>query len=101
MRTPGSEHSVMFFAPLDVDKNVRTIATKSESDTIHIIDILQWAMAEMCTEIEGHASLWAQQGMDHALHYDLWTNFCELASMNSRKHGANRMQRRWRSCICQ
>ena len=101
MCTPGSEHSVMFFAPLDVDKNVHTIATKSESDTIHIIDILQWAMAEMCAEIEGHASLWAQQGMDHALRYDSWTNFCELASMNSREHGANRMQRRWRSCIRQ
>ena len=88
MRKLGSGHSVMFFAPLDVDRNIRTTAIKSESDTIHTIDILQWAMAETCAEIEGRASLWAQQGMDHALRYDSWSNFCE--------RGINELAGAWR-----
>ena len=88
MRKLGNGHSVMFFAPLDVDRNIRTTVTKSESDTIHTMDILQWAMAETCAEIEGRASLWAQQGMDHALRYGSWTNFCEC--------GINELAGAWR-----
>jgi len=60
------------FLALDVDRNIRTVASKSESDAIHTMDILQWAMAETCTEIERRASLWAQQGVDHALVFTLW-----------------------------
>ena len=88
MRKLGSGHSVMFFAPLDVDRNIRTTATKSESDTIHTIDILQWAMAETCAEIEGRAPLWAQQGMDHALRYASWSNL--------RERGINELAGAWR-----
>ncbi|KAL4077961.1 hypothetical protein J3A83DRAFT_4356726 [Scleroderma citrinum] len=73
MRKLGGGHSVMFFAPLDVDRSIRT--SKSESDAIHTMDILQWAMVATCTEIEHRASLWAQQGVDHASRYDSWSKF--------------------------
>ena len=77
MRKLGNKHSVMFFAPLDVDRSIRTIASKSEFDTILTMDILQWVINETCTEIESRVSLWAQQGMDHSLRYESWSNFCE------------------------
>ncbi|KAL4068914.1 hypothetical protein V8B97DRAFT_1918390 [Scleroderma yunnanense] len=75
MRRLGNGHSVMFFAPLDVDMNIRTISSKSESDTIHTRDILQWAMITTCAEIENHAIFWAQQGVDYASRSDSWSKF--------------------------
>ena len=90
MRKLGNGHSVMFFAPLDVDRSIRTIASKTELEVIHTMDILQWAMAETCAEIESRASLWAQQGMDHALRYDSWSNFC------NRDISSNELTRAWR-----
>ena len=88
MRKLGNGHSIMFFAPLDVDRRIRTIASKSESDAIHTVDILQSAMVETCAEIERRASLWAQQGVDHASRYDSWSNFCD--------HGKISLARAWR-----
>ncbi|KAI6009763.1 hypothetical protein BKA83DRAFT_3400703 [Pisolithus microcarpus] len=76
MRKLGCGHSVMFFGPLDVDRNIRDAARKSDGDTIHPSDILLWAMGETCTEIENSAPYWAQQGRDHALRYSAWSRFC-------------------------
>jgi len=91
MRKLGNGHSVMFFAPSDVDRSIRTIASKSESDAIRTMDILQWAMAETCAEIERRASLWAQQGVDHALRYDSWSNFCDHGEIS-----LNELAEAWR-----
>ncbi|KAL4077945.1 hypothetical protein J3A83DRAFT_1702057 [Scleroderma citrinum] len=89
MRKLGSDHSVMFFAPLDVDRSIRTIASKNESDAIHTMDILEWAMVATCTEIENRTSLWAQQGVDHALRYESWSKF------NNREISSNELRAVW------
>ncbi|KAG6334371.1 hypothetical protein ID866_4722 [Astraeus odoratus] len=80
MRKLGSGHSVMFFAPLDVDRSIRSTVSKKESDDICTADILQWTMLETCTEIQSKAPLWVQQGTEHASRYDTWSTFCEMGS---------------------
>ncbi|KAL4077918.1 hypothetical protein J3A83DRAFT_4369323 [Scleroderma citrinum] len=90
MRKLGGGHSVMFFAPLDVDRSIRTIVSKSESDPIQTMDILEWTMVATCAEIESRVSLWAQQSVDHTLRYGSWSKFnsCELS--------LNELTRAWR-----
>ncbi|KAI6041745.1 hypothetical protein EDC04DRAFT_2892829 [Pisolithus marmoratus] len=76
MRKLGHGHSVMFFAPLEVDRNIRETAGKNDGDVIHPSDILLWAMGETCMEIQNSAPYWAQQGRDHGLRYEAWSKFC-------------------------
>ncbi|KAL4078051.1 hypothetical protein J3A83DRAFT_4476741 [Scleroderma citrinum] len=90
MRKLRGGHSVMFFAPLDVDRSIRTLTSKNESDAIHTRDILQWAMVVTCAEIESRTSLWAQQGVDHALRYDSWSKF------NTGEISSNQLTAVWR-----
>jgi hypothetical protein len=76
MRKLGHGHSIMFFAPLEVDRRIRFVASKAPSDVIDTTDILQWAIRETCDDIQQRAPHWAQQGMDHTSRYTVWTSFC-------------------------
>ena len=76
MRKLGHAHSVMFFAPPDVDRAIRSAASVSNDNAVHTSDILLWAMHETCAEIQNRAPYWAQQGIDHTLRYDAWSKFC-------------------------
>jgi len=76
MRKLGHGHSVMFFAPLDVDRAIRAAASVANKHTIRASDILLWAMHETCAEIQNRAPHRAQQGTDHASRYDAWSKFC-------------------------
>jgi hypothetical protein len=82
MRKLGHGHSVMFFAPLEVDRRIRYVAGKGPSSVISAMNILQWAIRETCDDIQQRAPHWAQQGMDHTSRYAVWTSFCrdELSS---------------------
>jgi hypothetical protein len=82
MRKLGHGHSVMFFAPLEVDQSIRAVATKKEPKTrVTTVDVLCWAIHETWTDIQRRAPHWAQQGMTHKSKYDAWSHFCnnELA----------------------
>lgn len=78
MRKLGRGHSVMFFAPLEVDQRIRSLAGKDKdpSDIISTIDILHWAIRETWENIERWAPHWVHQGMDHASRYVSWSSFC-------------------------
>jgi hypothetical protein len=77
MRKLGHGHSVMFFAPPEVDRNIRAIAAKTDSTTqITTVDILCWAIHETWADIRQRAPYWAQQGMSHRSRYDTWSRFC-------------------------
>jgi len=67
MRQLGKGHSVMFFAPGEVDRRIRSLCSNGQASggCIHTIDILRWAMDETCEDIRHHLPLWAQQGLDH------------------------------------
>ncbi|KAI0283264.1 hypothetical protein BC826DRAFT_1110222 [Russula brevipes] len=60
-------HSVMFFAPGDVDRHIRRLIPGGTSSGSHIrvLDVLRWAMHETCEAIRHYLPLWAQQGLDH------------------------------------
>ena len=84
MRKLGHDHSIMFFAPLEVDRRIRSVAGK-DRDPLRVIDtmdILQWAIRETCDDIQQRAPHWARQGIDHTSRYAAWTGFCrdELSS---------------------
>ena len=77
MRKLGHGHSVMFFAPLEVDLSIRAVAGKKDPTTrVTTVDILRWAIHETWTDIQQRAPYWAQQGMNHKSRYDAWSRFC-------------------------
>ncbi|KAF8492811.1 hypothetical protein F5888DRAFT_1795530 [Russula emetica] len=75
MRQLGKGHSVMFFAPGEVDRRIRNrIPRRVTSDgRIQVIDVLRWAMQETCEDIRHHLPYWAQQGLDHHKRYAAYT----------------------------
>ncbi|KAF8555164.1 hypothetical protein OG21DRAFT_1572590 [Imleria badia] len=91
MRKLGHHHSIMFFAPLEVDRRIRSVASKSPSDDIDTMDILQWAIRETCDDIQQRAPHWAQQGIDHTSRYVAWTSFCR-DGLSSEKLSDNWLQ---------
>ena len=66
MRQLGKGHSVMFFAPGEVDRRIRSLRLGMASEAhIRVLDVLRWAMHETCEDIRRHLPHWAQQGLDH------------------------------------
>ena len=70
-------HSIMFFAPLQINQHIHSVATKGPLDNIDTMDILHWAIREMYDEIQQQAPYWVQQGTDHRFQYAAWSHFCE------------------------
>ena len=78
MRKLGRGHSVMFFAPLEVDQNIRAVAGKTDQNTqVTTVDIISWTIHETWTDIQERAPYWAQQGMNHKTRYEAWSRFCD------------------------
>ncbi|KAG2113634.1 hypothetical protein BD769DRAFT_1364038 [Suillus cothurnatus] len=75
MRKLGHGHSVMFFAPPEVDRNIRDVNNKDDTEDIHVSDILVWAMTETCSDIQHHAPQWLQHGMDYRSRHRSWSSF--------------------------
>ena len=67
MRQLGKGHSVMFFAPGEVDRRIRSLIPggMASGGCIRVLDVLRWAMQETCEDIYQHLPYWAQQGLDH------------------------------------
>ncbi|KAF8554287.1 hypothetical protein OG21DRAFT_1522569 [Imleria badia] len=76
MRKLGHGHSLMFFAPLEIDRRIRAVVSKGPSDVIDTLDILRWTIRETCNDIQQRAPHWAQQGMNHQARYNAWSKFC-------------------------
>ncbi|KAG1750324.1 uncharacterized protein EDB91DRAFT_1234945 [Suillus paluster] len=75
MRKLGNGHSVMFFAPTEVDRSIRSATQKANTDCVDVADILYWAMRETCLDIQMRASHWAQQGSDFSTRHSAWIQF--------------------------
>ena len=77
MRKLGHGHSVMFFAPPEVDRSIRAVAAKTDPTVqVTTVDILCWAIHETWTDIQQRAPYWAQQGMSYQSRCDSWSRFC-------------------------
>ncbi|KAG1750476.1 uncharacterized protein EDB91DRAFT_1107654 [Suillus paluster] len=75
MRKLGHGHSVMFFAPPEVDRSIRDVNNKDDAEDIHVSDILVWAMTETCSDIQRRASQWLQHGVDYTSRHNAWSSF--------------------------
>ncbi|KAG1816760.1 uncharacterized protein BJ212DRAFT_1480619 [Suillus subaureus] len=58
MRKLGNGHSVMFFAPTEVDRGIRSATQKADTD-----------------DVEMRAFHWVQQGLDFSTRHSAWTQF--------------------------
>ncbi|KAG1873320.1 hypothetical protein C8R48DRAFT_593879 [Suillus tomentosus] len=74
MRKLGHGHSVMFFAPPEIDRSIRAV-NNNHDERIHVSDILVWAMTETCVDIEHRASQWFQHGVDFKSRHNAWSSF--------------------------
>jgi hypothetical protein len=72
MRKLGQGHSLMFFAPPEVDHRIREAG--SNSGCVAVPDILRWVMSETCADIQHHLPHWACQGMDYQTRHIPWRN---------------------------
>jgi len=84
MRQLGKGHSVMFFAPGEVDRRIRSLCSNGQASSgpVHVIDVLRWAMDETCEDIHHHLPLWAQQGLDHHKRFAACENRGETRSLD-------------------
>lgn len=48
MRKLGHGQSLIFFAPDEVDRDIRRTAQKRSDDSISTLDIVRWAILEIC-----------------------------------------------------
>ncbi|KAJ8579648.1 hypothetical protein M405DRAFT_720688, partial [Rhizopogon salebrosus TDB-379] len=72
MRKLGNGHSVVFFAPIEVDQSIRSAVKKADASDVDVADILHWTMLETCTDIQMRASHWSQQGSDFKERRSAW-----------------------------
>jgi len=67
MRQLGKGHSVMFFAPREVDHRIRILMPSGvdPNNRVGVLDVVRWAIHETCEDICHSLPYWAQQGLDH------------------------------------
>lgn len=67
MRQLGKGHSVIFFAPGEVDRCIRGLIPDGTSPgtRVRVLDVIRWAIHETCEEIRHYLPHWALQGLDH------------------------------------
>ncbi|KAG1894556.1 uncharacterized protein F5891DRAFT_1152294 [Suillus fuscotomentosus] len=83
MRKLGNGHSVMFFAPTEVDRSIRSATQKADTDRVDVTDILHWSMLETCLDIQMRAFHWVQQGSDFNARHSAWTQFSHAPTTSS------------------
>jgi hypothetical protein len=64
MRKLGHGQSVKYFAPVEIDRQIRTAGKLDMEAKPQAADVIRWTMLETCSDIEHHIPHWAQQGVD-------------------------------------
>ncbi|KAJ7636917.1 hypothetical protein FB45DRAFT_451702 [Roridomyces roridus] len=75
MRQLGYGQSVMSFAPLEVDRSIRSTCNLPHNALISSSDVIQWVMLQTISSIEHSVSPWANQGVSHQKRHAAWTRF--------------------------
>jgi hypothetical protein len=88
MRQLGKGHSVMFFAPGEVDRRIRNfIPGQMETGSrIRVLDVVRWTMHETCESISHYLPFWAQQGLDHHKRFSAYEEYrstCNLEDLRN------------------
>ena len=84
MRQLGKGHSVIFFAPGEVDHRIRELIPSELASGSHIqvLDILRWAMHETCEDIRHHLPYWALQGLDHHRRFEAYKGYSSTGDLD-------------------
>ena len=85
MRQLGKGHSVMFFAPGEVDRCIRSLIPNhgpAFEDRIRAADVIRWAMHETCEDIRHHLPIWAQQGLDHHRRFAAYQDYSATGNLD-------------------
>ncbi|KAG2114212.1 uncharacterized protein F5147DRAFT_758921 [Suillus discolor] len=80
MRKLGHGQSVMFFAPAEIDRSIRSAAQKADDDPVNVSDILHWAMLETSNDIEMRTLSWIQQRSDFNTRHSAWTQLSHTST---------------------
>ena len=83
MRQLGKGHSVIFFAPGEVDRRIRNLLPNgiASQDRIRVVDVLRWAMHETCEDLRHHLPFWAQQGLDHNKRFAAYEDYSATGNL--------------------
>lgn len=65
MRKLGHGQSVMFFAPAEIDKQIRRVSPLGSLPKPGTLNVLHWAMIQTCHDLQHNVSHWARQGVEH------------------------------------
>ncbi len=75
MRKLGKGQSVMFCAPMEVERTILHCSDKNPRDTINVADVLQWSVSETCINTKKCVQLWATQGIRYQRRHIAWSEF--------------------------
>jgi len=100
MRQLGKGHSVIFFAPGEVDRRIRSLSPNgmASEDRIRVVDVLRWAMYETCEDLRHHLPFWAQQGLDHNKRFAADKDYCATGDLEVLRNAW--LQRESRYVLC-
>lgn len=87
MRKLGYGQSLIFLAPQEVDKNIRSLAGLDSQQKVHSLDIIRWVMVETCDYIQHHLAHWAEQGVEYKKRHEAWVNY------EARTHSENALRK--------
>jgi hypothetical protein len=86
MRQLGKGHSVMFFAPGEVDRQIRNRSPSGlVGNPVHTTDVLRWAMHETCEDIHHYLPYWVQQGLDHHKRFTAYKDYGVTGNLETLK----------------
>ncbi|KAJ7751933.1 hypothetical protein DFH07DRAFT_524387 [Mycena maculata] len=83
LRQLGQGQSVMFFAPTEVDRNIRSNSNLPVDALISSLDIIQWVMLQTISDIDHSVAHWAKQGVGFKKRHAAWSRFSEEDSASS------------------
>lgn len=86
MRQLGDGHTIMYFAPPEVDGKISDIAgersrrSSMNTSSIKAIDVVEWVIGETCRAITHSVPLWASQGLSFYNRQKPWLEYWDEGS---------------------
>ena len=74
MRKLGQGHSVLFCAPLEIQRKLAREAQKDHRKDIQVRDVILWCMNQTCMTYRKLVPVWAKQGVSYQNRFVAWTN---------------------------
>ncbi|KAJ7160668.1 hypothetical protein C8R43DRAFT_881366 [Mycena crocata] len=83
LRQLGQGQSVMFFAPLEIDRNIRLHSNLPGNHRISSRNIIQWVALQTISSIERSVPHWVKQGVGYKKRHRAWSRYSEEDSPSS------------------